>query len=163
MFHSYFAKYDTGATTVGAKRSLWTIASKKPAIQQKKPTEAENYSNRVAEECQPILELLEKTYTCVACDAKYTGISNIGTWRCKAHSGRVGARGIWDCCGRDRFAAGCKRADHTSQVKRLEEHDINLEVPLWIFDRFDVPRERITIIKHSDPRLMKVIVRRMEI
>lgn len=163
MFHSYFEKYDLNSGIAVPKRNLWSIASKKSLPQPKLPTASENYTARVTEECQHILDALQKTYTCTLCDAKYIGMSNIGSWRCKAHVGMLDSQGKWDCCGQKTTSIGCKRADHISQRKRMLGNDIYLEIPLWIANQFNIPPERFTVVKHSDPRLMKVVVRRVEI
>jgi hypothetical protein len=162
MFRSYFDKFNRDLAPATPQRSLWSIAAKKRS--DSKPTsKIQDHSQKIAEECAPIFDLLAQTYTCVVCDTKYTGFSNIGSWRCRTHTGDLNSREIWDCCGKERFAEGCTRADHISQRQRLRDQDRHLEIPLWIIDRFNVPAERMTVVKHEDPRLMKVIVRRVEI
>jgi len=163
MFRDYFEKYNFKPGAAVPQRNLWSLGSKKSTIQHKLPTASENYATRVIEECQPILDVLQKTYTCTLCDAKYVGMSNIGTWRCKTHIGTLDSRGKWDCCGKELASIGCKRADHISQRKRMVGDDMYLEIPLWISNQFNVPPERFTVVKHSDPRLMKVVVRRVEV
>lgn len=170
MFQSYFDKYQSivngTITAVRSQRQLWGMKAQKPDLLLKNAKPESNhieiYCKRAEEECAEILTRLEATYTCLECGEQYKGSENIGRWCCKTHKGRLNEKFRWDCCGRDEYSRGCTRSDHVSSAHPLRQEDLHLSMPLWLLHRFDIPKERISIVQHSNPYLMKAVVHRIQ-